>query len=55
MKQTMKRWPRKSPCTNEKDRQTLHKQMTPGGSNGEKAWDTGLTNSIRNITDQEHH
>lgn len=29
------------------EKQTLCKQMTPGG---ERAWDTGLTGSIRNIT-----
>lgn len=28
MKQSMKSWPGKSPCTKEKDRQTLHQQMT---------------------------
>lgn len=45
MKRTMKSWPKKSTWPKEKqDKQTLCKQMTPGG---ERAWDTGLTGSIR--------
>lgn len=33
-KQTTKGWPSKSPCTKQ-DKQTLHKQMVPSGSDGE--------------------
>lgn len=46
MKQTTASWP---PCTKQ-GKQTLPRQMIPGGSNGGWGWDTGLTGFTRNIT-----